>query len=108
MSKIMQFNNFKTSYNELKNNSRKRYLVEFYHHAFPGEPVISVLDNIYEISSDEIESESFISIKTFMGNTDITFRSNEYETNLSNGHVVFASKYDNDTYCLISFHEEVI
>lgn len=108
MSKVMEFNNFKTTYNELKSNTRKRFLIEFYHHTSPGDPVLSVLDNVYEVASCEIEGETYITIKTFSETTDVTFTSGVYETNLSNGYVVFASRYDNRTYCLISFHEEVI
>ncbi len=106
MTKVMPFNNFKTSYTELKNNTRNRFLIEFYHHDFPSEPTLSVLDNVLEVVFDRIEGESYISIRLFSDTTDITFKSGSYHTNLSNGDVVFSSKHDNETYCLISFPQE--
>lgn len=106
MTKVMQFNSFKTSYHELNKNLSSRFLIEYYHHAHPGEPVISILDNVYEVVTTEIEGDTHITIKTFSETSDISFTSGEYETNLSNGYVVFASKHDNETHCLISFPDE--
>ncbi|GGN64581.1 hypothetical protein GCM10007971_32600 [Oceanobacillus indicireducens] len=109
MSKIKQFNSFLTSFKELNRNfnSCKKVLIEFYHYDMPSEPTVSVLNYMDEIIFDEIDGERSIEIR-FSGGTDVCFREQLHNTNLSNGSVVFSSKHDDETYCLISFHEEVI
>lgn len=109
MNNIKQFNSFKTSYKELKRNEDKRFLIEFYHYDLPSMPTISVLDNVTEVMMffDEMEREEYITIRTLKDNTDIYFSKKSYNTNLSNGCVVFSSKNDDKTHCLISFPEVV-
>lgn len=106
MSKIAPFPSFVPSYNRLKQNKDQVYIVEFYHRDMPSEPTVSIINSVSEVFA-YFDDEAYISIR-FVGGTDLTFASESYFTNISGDAVVFSSKHDDETYCLISFHEEVI
>lgn len=101
MSTVTPFPSFKGSYKRLKENQNNIYVVEYYHRDMPGEPTFSIVDSISGIFS-KIGDDSYISIR-FDGGTDLTFTEENYNTNLSDGDVVFSSKFDDETYCIIEF-----
>lgn len=100
MSKVLSFNNFKTSAKQLESFVGHVCLVEYYHNDVSSEPTVSILNKIEDVYYGEDESERHISIR-FSEGTDLSFSNEAYETNLSNGVVVFGSKHDDETYCLI-------
>lgn len=103
MSKIATFPSFIPSYKRLKENKDNVYIVEFYHRDMPSEPTVSIINSVEEVFAD-FEDETYISIR-FKGGTDLAFTSESYHTNLSNDAVVFSSKFDDETYCIIEFRK---
>lgn len=101
MTKTVSFPSFKTSFSELVKKKGRRVLVEFYHNDVPSEPTVSILSNIADVFHDVIEGDDYISIR-FIEGTDLSFSSDIYSSNLSNGTVVFGSLVDSGTYCVIS------
>lgn len=93
---------FQNSYNKLEDNANNVYLVELYHRDMPSQPTVSIVDQVSEVFSDIGADESYISIR-FVGGTDLTFTSESYNTNISNNAVIFSSKFDDETYCIIEF-----
>lgn len=104
MSIVTLFPSFASSYKELVKNKHNVYIVEFYHRDVPSEPTVSIINSVSDVFA-HFDDESYISIR-FVGGTDLTFTEESYTTNLSNGAVVFGSKCDNETYCIIEFREE--
>ncbi|MFD1066646.1 hypothetical protein [Oceanobacillus locisalsi] len=100
MAEIKQFNSFPVSYNKLTDFTNKRVLAEYYHHDTPSEPSVSVLGTLTDvfISTD---NDGYISLR-FKYGTDVSFHEENYFTNLSYDSVVFASKNDEETYCIIT------
>lgn len=101
MTKVVAFPSFLPSYNKLRENEDDTYIVEFYHKDMPSEPTVSIINSVSEVFAD-FDDEPYISIR-FVGGTDLTFTSEGYHTNLSDDAVVFSSKHDDETYCVISF-----
>ncbi|MED2940690.1 hypothetical protein [Cytobacillus horneckiae] len=101
MAEIKQFNSFPVSYCRLSDDFlNQRVLAEYYHHDMPSEPSISVLGVLTDvfISNDD---DGYINLR-FENGTDISFKKENYLTNISNEEVVFTSKYDSETYCIIT------
>lgn len=101
MTTVAYFPSFKVSYNRLKENQENVYVVEFYHRDMPSEPTVSIVDSISDVFA-EFDDDPCITIR-FDGGTDLTFSKENYYTNLSDGDVVFSSKHDDETYCIIEF-----
>lgn len=104
MAKVTEFPSFITSYRFLEKNKDKETLVEFYHNDTPSEPSISVVDHVDSVLAAKIDGSAYIGIR-FDGGTDLSFNDKNYNTNISNGAVIFSSKYDDETYCIIAFVE---
>lgn len=104
MSKVTLFPSFVSSYRELLKNKDNVYIVEFYHRDTPSEPSVSVINLVSEVFAN-FDDETYISIR-FVGGTDLTFTEESYNTNLSNDAVIFSSKHDDGTYCIIEFKKE--
>lgn len=104
MSNVTVFPSFVSSYKELVRNKNSVYIVEFYHRDTPSEPTVSIINLVSEIFAD-FDEDPYISIR-FIGGTDLTFTSENYSTNLSDDAVVFASKNDDETFCIIEFKKE--
>ncbi len=104
MKNIATFPAFIPSYNRLVENKNNVYVVEFYHRDMPSEPTVSIINLVSEVFAD-FDEEPYISIR-FVGGTDLTFTRESYNTNLSNDAVVFSSKFDDETYCIIEFRKE--
>lgn len=104
MSNVATFPSFIPSYKRLVENKNNVYVVEFYHRDMPSEPTVSIINLVSEVFA-EFDDEPYISIR-FVGGTDLTFTSENYHTNLSDDDVVFSSKYDDETYCVIEFRKE--
>ncbi|GAA0344136.1 hypothetical protein ACW0TQ_07955 [Oceanobacillus sp. M60] len=101
MAEIKQFNSFPVSFNRLKGFTNQKVLAEYYHHDVPSEPSVSVLNVAEYVSFLDFETENFIGIR-FADGTNVDFSSQIYNTNLSNDSVVFSSKNDEETYCIIT------
>lgn len=100
MSNILAFNNFKTSAKRLKEFVSRECLLEYYHHNTPSEPSVSVLSIVEDVFYGNDGFDKYLSIR-FKDGTDITFTDEAYNTNLSNDDVVFSSKFDDETYCIL-------
>ncbi len=103
MTNVAAFQSFIPSYKRLKENENNVYIVEFYHRDTPSEPTVSIINSVSEVFAN-FDEDSYISIR-FVGGTDLSFTSESYNTNLSKNAVVFNSKYDDDTFCIIEFKE---
>lgn len=101
---VTNFPSFVPSYKRLKENKERPFLIEFYHNDYQSEPTISIIDLASKIFMDDLDGEKTINIQ-FIGGTDLTFRESIYNSNLSNNDVVFSSRFDDETYCIISFSE---
>lgn len=105
MSKVLSFNNFQTSYKKLiqqAENDLTKINIEFYHHDFQSEPLLHIESDVENVIFEDVEGHGkVISILT----TEATFSFSErnYHTNLSNDAVVFSSKHDDETHCIIDF-----
>lgn len=105
MSNVTNFPSFVPSYKRLTENKDRVYIVEFYHgEDTPSEPTVSIINSVTDVFAD-FDDEPYISIR-FEGGTDLTFTQESYSTNLSHGAVVFASKHESETYCIIEFEKE--
>lgn len=101
MAEIRNFNSFPVSYNRLSNVFlNQRVLAEYYHHGMPSEPSLSVLAVLTEVFI-ETEDDGYIGLR-FDNGTDVSFTKENYQTNISNDGVVFSSKHDSETYCIIT------
>ena len=102
---IKQFNSFDTSYKRLKeklSNSLLKISLEYYHHDFQSEPFLLIDAYPENIRIKELEEHGKIILITTK-ETMVTFTEKNYNTNLSNDSVVFYSKFDEETYCIIQF-----
>lgn len=102
---IKQFNNFQTSYRKMIANASIDLLkinVEYYHHDFQSEPFLHIEGHIENITLDHIEEYGHV-ISVFTKETTLSFIESNYHTNLSNDCVIFSSKFDDETYCIIQF-----
>lgn len=105
MSNIKTFNNFQTSYRKMIENASNdltKILIEFYHHDFQSEPFLVVSGHAETIRMEEVEEYGKIINITTKENI-LTFTERNYHTNLSNNAIVFSSKFDDETYCIIEF-----
>ncbi|WP_200411952.1 hypothetical protein [Virgibacillus salexigens] len=105
MSNVKQFNNFQTSYRRLvekASNDLTKIFIEFYHHDFQSEPFLHVEAPVERIFMEHVEEHGNI-ILILTSETTFTFNEKNYNTNISNDVVVFSSKNDEQTYCIIEF-----
>ena len=101
MDKVIPMNNFKTSAKRLGQFVGHVCLVEYYHHDASSEPTLSALSKVVDMFYGVIDAEPYIALR-FSEGTDITFTGASYNTNLSNNNIVFSSKFDNKTHCIIT------
>ncbi|WP_337970215.1 hypothetical protein [Virgibacillus salexigens] len=105
MPKVTNLPAFKSSFKKLKekeSNSLLKMNMEFYHHDFQSEPFLHVEAPVESIFMEHVEEHrNIISILT--SETTFTFSEKNYNTNISNDVVVFSSKNDEQTYCIIEF-----
>lgn len=102
MKSVTIFPSFIPSYKRLKENQHKVFHIEFYHHDPNSEPTFYINSKALDIRFEKIEDE-WMSITIRTPEIELTFGERNYFTNLSNDDVVFSSKFDDETYCLISF-----
>jgi hypothetical protein len=105
MSNITNFPAFTSSYKKLKEESENKLLrifIEFYHHDFQSEPFMYLEGSVQTISMEEIEEHGKV-INIITSETILSFTERNYHTNISGDAVVFSSKDDNETYCIIEF-----
>ncbi len=105
MAEIKQFNSFQTSYKKLQeglNISTTKINVEYYHHDFQSEPFLHIEAHVDMVKLDFIGDHGQV-ISIFTPELTLVFTENNYHTNLSNDSVVFGSKHDEETYCIIQF-----
>lgn len=102
MHKVIPMNNFKTSAKRLEDFVGQVCLAEYYHHDVRSEPTVSILSEVTEVFYGEDGAEPYIALR-FSDGTDLTFTSVVYNTNISNEAVVFGSKRDLETHCIIQF-----
>lgn len=103
MTNVAAFPSFKSSYRMLEKNKHNVYVVEYYHRDMPSEPSVSIINLVSDIFAD-FDDEPYISIR-FVGGTDLSFTEENYNTNISDDAVVFSSKHDDRTYCIIEFRK---
>jgi len=99
---ITNFPSFKPSFKKLKLNAKKRYSMQFYHHDFNSEPFLHVDAYAQFVRMEEISEHGLI-ITIITPDTLITFSEKNHSTNISGDSVVFSSKHDDETYCIIDF-----
>ncbi len=105
MGKTIEFNNFQTTFNKLTRQAKNDLLkinIEFYHHDFESEPFIHVEADVENISIENVDLNGKV-ITILTNETAFSFTERNHYTNLSNDDVVFSSKNDDETYCIISF-----
>lgn len=105
MTKVMHFNNFNTSFQKLLDKAKNELLkinIEFYHHDEQSEPFLFIEGKVETLTIEEEEGYGkIISITT--SESMFFFTERNYLTNISGDAVVFSSKNDNETYCIIEF-----
>ncbi|MEN2467993.1 hypothetical protein [Ornithinibacillus sp. JPR2-1] len=105
MPKTIQFNSFQTTYNKLlKNaiNDLTKVNIQYFHHDFQSEPFLHVEAKVENVMLEHVETHGLV-ITVLTPETTFTFTERNYYTNLSNDAVVFSSKNDGETYCIIEF-----
>ncbi|OAK70052.1 hypothetical protein [Lederbergia galactosidilytica] len=105
MGKTIEFNNFQTTFNRLTRQAKNKLLkinIEFYHHDSASEPFIHVEADIERIFMEIAEPHGKV-ITILTQETTFSFTERNHHTNLSNDDVVFSSKNDDETFCIISF-----
>jgi|SRR5690625_3094544 len=93
---------FKTTYESLKEMEDWKFFIHLYHHDFNGEPFLTIGSYIETLRLEYV-SEYGLIITIITPETILSFSEKNYYTNVSNGATVFASKYDNQTHCIIEF-----
>lgn len=83
-------------------NDLTKVNIEFYHHDFQSEPFLHLEASVKNVSIEQVEEHGKV-ISILTPETLFSFSERNYHTNLSNDDVVFSSKKDDETYCLISF-----
>lgn len=107
MTKITNLPTFTTSYKALKENIGELVLVELYHQDIVFDPVVSVVSQLNATFNANDEGISHINLR-IDGGTDLKFNSDNFDTGISDGAVVFLSKHDEGTYCVIDFMEKEV
>lgn len=105
MTNVAVFSSFIPSYRKLKHLSRNGVLnifIQYFHHDDQSEPFLFLEGEVSSLKLDEVEGHGkIISITT--PESMFTFSERNYLTNISGDAVVFSSKNDNETYCIIEF-----
>lgn len=94
--------NFKVVYELLKKMEDWKFSISHYHHDFNDEPFLSIEKHVERLTLDYIDEHGLV-ITISTGDVILSFSEKNYTTNISNGTVVFASNYDNETHCFIDF-----
>jgi len=102
MSKVTPFPSFKVSIDELRKRLGTPAYIEFYHHDFASEPTTVIHADLQDVSAEKVDEHGTVLTIRFK-DTTLTFTEKNHHTNLSNGAVVFSSKYDPETYWFITF-----
>jgi len=105
MSNIATFSAFVPSYRKLQQLSYNKVLnifIQYFHHDDQSEPFLYLEGEVNSLRLEEVEEQGkIISITT--PESMFTFSERNYLTNISGDAVVFSSKNDNETYCIIEF-----
>ncbi|WP_158681479.1 hypothetical protein [Microbulbifer pacificus] len=105
MSKILNLNSFDRTYKrivEKSSNDLIKINVEFYHHDFQSEPFLHTEAKVQNVLFDRsLDGGAVITIMT--NESYLSFAEKNYHTNLSGDDVVFSSKHNSETYCIIQF-----
>ncbi|MBT2600916.1 hypothetical protein J7E18_16405 [Oceanobacillus sp. ISL-73] len=105
MSKVLNLNSFNRTYKKIvekADNDLIKLNVEFYHHDFQSEPILHMEAKIQNVLFDKSRDDG--SVITIMTNESyLSFTEKNYYTNLSGDDVVFSSKHNAETYCIIQF-----
>lgn len=102
MADVITFPSFISSYRKLLENKGKSILVEFYHYDIASEPSVSTVSCLETAFMGAIDEVSYINFRLKDG-TDYSFNDEHYNTNISNGAIVFSSKHHDEIYCIIEF-----
>lgn len=100
--KITNFPAFTPSFNKLIENQEKRFLIEFYHYDFNSEPFLYTDCYVQDIIMEKVPEHGLI-ITIFTPYTTISLSERNHFTNISDEAVVFSSKHDDESYCIINF-----
>src|SRR5690625_7993812 len=106
MSNSATFHYLIPSYKKFEVNADNVFVVEFYRRDTASEPTVSIINAVSDVFA-AFDDEPYISIR-FVGGTDLTFTGESYFTNLSGDAVVFSSKHDDETYCIIEDRKSVV
>lgn len=105
MNNVAVFSSFIPSYKKLQQLSHNKDLnifIQYFHHDDQSEPFLFLEGKVDSLRLDEVEEHGkIISITT--PESMFTFTERNYLTNISGDAVVFSSKNDNETYCIIEF-----
>ncbi|MBU9711112.1 hypothetical protein [Evansella tamaricis] len=105
MNNIKQFNSYQTTFNKLikqANNDLIKINIAYYHHDYQSEPFLHIEAHIENVHIEEtIDYGKIITIHT--NEVALSFFEKNYLTNISGDAVVFSSKHDEETYCIIEF-----
>ena len=92
------------SYEKIKEQTDEgiKFFIEFYHQDDQGEPFLFTSFYSDRIKLDHVSGHGMI-INIFSKEITASFSQKKYNTNVSDGSVVFSSKNDVETYCVIDF-----
>lgn len=107
MAALQSSEAFKKSYARMREVFREttgvRFNIEYYHFDDDSEPVISIDAEAERLVLDYVPEHGLV-ISILTKESIIGFSEKNYTTNLgSDNSVVFASKNDNETHCIIQF-----
>lgn len=94
--------NFRDAYESLKEMEDWKFYIHLYHHDFSGEPQLTVGSYIETLRLDYVSDHGLI-ITIITTETTLSFSEKNYTVNTSNGDIVFVSKHDDETHCIIEF-----
>jgi hypothetical protein len=107
MSELQSSEVFQKSYERMKGifqeNDLVRFNIEYYHFDTDSEPVISIDAEAEKLVLDYVPEHGLV-ISILTKESIISFSEKNYTTNLgSDNSVVFASKHNDETHCIIQF-----
>lgn len=93
---------FGQSFKQLKKNFDMKFFIHFYHHNANSEPFLHIDGYIENLSIERVDEHGF-AINILTHETILVFTEQNYFSNISGESVVFSSKHDDGTHCIIEF-----
>lgn len=92
----------KKAYQHLKDNSDMKFSIEYYHHNNQSEPFLSSMSDVEVVRLECVDGDELI-VSVMTPELIVSFGEMDWKVSIGEDYVVFSSKEDNETHCIINF-----